>query len=150
MKDKQLALIPGNDDIVGYWLTPPSLYEKLNAEFHFDFDPCPFPRPDGFNGLYERWIGKSCYVNPPFEKGNRWINKAIKEWRKGDKTIVLVVPVKRDMLNLVKVGAELRPLTNVGWLDPRGRQTKSEWPTILAILRPQNLTVKPDQEMRKP
>ena len=23
------------------WETPPELYNKLNAEFNFDFDPCP-------------------------------------------------------------------------------------------------------------
>ena len=29
--------------------TPTDLYEQLDQEFHFDFDPCP-PNPD-FNGL---------------------------------------------------------------------------------------------------
>jgi len=48
-----------------YWLTPPELYAELNAEFHFDFDPCPYPLPEGFDGLEREW-GKSNYVNPPF------------------------------------------------------------------------------------
>lgn len=30
-----------------YWLTPPDFYARLEAEFAFDFDPCPFPRPKG-------------------------------------------------------------------------------------------------------
>jgi hypothetical protein len=29
-----------------YWLTPPDIYDKLDKEFHFDFDPCPYPLSD--------------------------------------------------------------------------------------------------------
>lgn len=43
------------DDGKHYWLTPPALYEQLDAEFHFDFDPCPYPLPDGFDGLTCEW-----------------------------------------------------------------------------------------------
>lgn len=49
-----------------YWLTPPDLYAQLSAEFGpFDFDPCPYPKPEGFDGLTCEW-GKCSYVNPPF------------------------------------------------------------------------------------
>ena len=44
-----------------YWLTPPDLYATLHAEFNFDFDPCPFPLPAGFDGLTCEW-GASSYV----------------------------------------------------------------------------------------
>jgi hypothetical protein len=50
------------DDGKHYWLTPPDLYKKLAAEFRFDFDPCPFPKPDNFDGLTCEW-GQSSYVN---------------------------------------------------------------------------------------
>ncbi len=40
-----------------YWLTPPELYAELDAEFGFDFDPCPHPMPDGFDGLTCEWGG---------------------------------------------------------------------------------------------
>lgn len=30
-----------------YWITPPEIYKALDQEFHFDFDPCPYP----FNGV---------------------------------------------------------------------------------------------------
>src|SRR3546814_11981679 len=43
------------DDGKHYWLTPPDLYAALDAEFHFDFDPCPYPKPEGFDGLTFEW-----------------------------------------------------------------------------------------------
>lgn len=45
-----------------YWLMPPDKLKLLNDEFNFDFDPCPFPRPEGFDGLEVDW-GKSNRVN---------------------------------------------------------------------------------------
>lgn len=107
-----------------YWLTPPSLYAKLNAEFAFDFDPCPHPLPDDFDGLTCEW-GRSNYVNPPFgsiihqgrKKGpTAWVNKALDEWRKG-KTIVLVYPIDKWILKLLAaIGADVRNLGDVRWL----------------------------------
>jgi hypothetical protein len=39
-----------------YWKTPADTYAALNAELGpFDFDPCPYPRPTGFNGLLMPW-----------------------------------------------------------------------------------------------
>jgi hypothetical protein len=101
-----------------YWLTPPDLMKRLNSEFSFDFDPCPYPRPEGFNGLEVDW-GKSNYVNPPFvaERGNgvtAWTRKAITEAEKGNKT-VLVFPLDKWILRLIDAGAELRNLGDVRW-----------------------------------
>lgn len=113
-----------------FWITPPDLYAALNAEFAFDFDPCPFPLPDGFDGLTCEW-GGSNYVNPPFgsimhkapgdtrlkKKGpTAWVRKAIVEWRKG-KTVVLVYPVDKWVLMLLEaIGTEVRNLKDVRWL----------------------------------
>lgn len=110
-----------------YWLTPPELYEKLNAEFQFDFDPCPFPKPDDFDGLTCEW-GQSNYVNPPFgsiihqgrKKGpTAWVRKCIEEWQKG-KRVVLVYPIDKWVLMLIKaiVGeyGEIRNLGDVRWV----------------------------------
>ena len=57
--------VGNGDDGKHYWLTPPDVYERLNTEFHFTFDPCPYPKPDDFDGLTAPW-GDSSYVNPPF------------------------------------------------------------------------------------
>ncbi len=107
-----------------YWLTPPDLYAALDAEFHFDFDPCPYPLPPGFDGLTCEW-GRSSYVNPPFgsiihlgkKKGpTAWVRKAIIEWKKG-KTVVLVYPVDKWVLMLTEaIGANVRNLRDVRWL----------------------------------
>jgi DNA N-6-adenine-methyltransferase Dam len=45
------------------WRTPEKLYAALNAEFHFDFDPCPIEATDG---LIQSWAGKRVYCNPPY------------------------------------------------------------------------------------
>lgn len=114
-----------------YWLTPPELYEELNQEFAFDFDPCPFPLPEGFDGLTCEW-GQSNYVNPPFgsiihegkKKGpTAWVRKAIEEYRKG-KTVVLVYPVDKWVLMLLKeLGSDVRNLGDVKWLATEDRTT---------------------------
>lgn len=106
-----------------YWLTPPELYETLDKQYSFDFDPCPFPLPEGFDGLTCEW-GKSSYVNPPFgsimhqgkKKGpTAWVRKAIAEQNKG-KDVVLVYPVDKWLLMLVQAGAEISNLWDVKWL----------------------------------
>jgi hypothetical protein len=106
-----------------YWLTPSDLYAELNAEFAFDFDPCPYPLPDGFDGLTCEW-GRSNYVNPPFGsilhqgrmKGpTAWVRKAIHERRNGRLT-VLVYPVDKWILMLLEeIGTEVRNLGDVRW-----------------------------------
>jgi hypothetical protein len=50
-----------------YWLTPwqDPEFVALEREFGPFFDPCPYPRPDGFDGLSCEW-GQSNYVNIPF------------------------------------------------------------------------------------
>jgi len=47
--------VGNGDDGKHYWLTPPDVYNKLAAEFRFDFDPCPFPKPADFDGLTADW-----------------------------------------------------------------------------------------------
>lgn len=105
-----------------YWLTPPYLMEQLNVEFNFDFDPCPFPKPEDFDGLDAEW-GQSNYVNPPFgvviHKGKKkgataWARKCIEENKKG-KRVVMVYPIDKWVLMLLDAGAKVRNLKDVKW-----------------------------------
>ena len=107
-----------------YWLTPPDLYAALNAEFHFDFDPCPFPLPEGFDGLTCEW-GRSNFVNPPFgsimhngkKKGpTAWMRKAIEEQKKGRLSVVVFPVDKWILMMLAAMGiSEVRNLGDVKW-----------------------------------
>ena len=136
-----------------YWLTPPELYTELNAEFHFDFDPCPYPKPDGFDGLTCEW-GQSNWVNPPFgsimhqgpkdhkprKKGpTAWMRKAIGEQQKG-KLSVVVYPVDKWVLMMLAAceSRNVRNLGDVRWCATEdGSQGKGTGRHIAAfILRP--------------
>lgn len=134
-KSKQTALMPGNGDRVGYWLTPPELMAKLQAEFGFTFDACPYPRPAGFDGLKEEW-GERTWVNPPFAGSSytAWVRKAIEEQEKG-RTSVLILSVDRWWTYLVQAGAEMRILPPFRWLNPEGKPQKAPHPHLLFILR---------------
>lgn len=107
-----------------YWLTPLDILDDLQREFNFDFDPCPYPKPDDFDGLRAEW-GKSNYVNPPFgaytdpvdhkKKGpTAWAKKCITEYRKGKK-VVMVYPLDKWVLLMIEAGAEIRNLKDLRW-----------------------------------
>jgi phage N-6-adenine-methyltransferase len=76
------------------WKTPKAVYQVLDSEFHFDYDPCP-PNPD-INGLATKW-GKSNFVNPPY--GNqiaKWIEKGFIEHKENNSTVVFLIPSRTD------------------------------------------------------
>jgi hypothetical protein len=106
-----------------YWLTPPELMHRLQDEFGFTFDACPFPKPDNMDGLTDEW-GDVTYVNPPFgsilhegkKKGpTAWARKAIEEVKAG-KTVVMVYPIDKWILMLLDFAAEVRNLGDVKWM----------------------------------
>lgn len=76
------------------WKTPDYLYEDLNKEFNFDFDPCPLKHNiEEWDGLLIEW-GKCNFVNPPYSKALKeaFIRKAYEERQKG-KRVVMLLPV---------------------------------------------------------
>jgi hypothetical protein len=117
------GFLQGNKDGKHYWLTPPELLEQLAKEFEFNFDACPFPKPENFDGLVSEW-GNSTYVNPPFgsiigadgrKKGpTAWARKAITEYQNG-KRVVLVYPIDKWVLMLLEHAAAVRNLGDVRW-----------------------------------
>jgi hypothetical protein len=127
------------------WLTPPEFLAQLDREFNFTkgFDPCPYPRPEGFDGLKVPWP-VSTYCNPPFRKQHStdgtgiaaFARKAIEENTLG-KTVVLVLPTFSTINHLLEAGVELRSARRIDWIDPNTGQPATTSPSsnMLAILR---------------
>ena len=100
-----------------FWLTPPALYDSLDQEFDFDFDPCPYPKT--FDSLKMVW-GEMNYVNAPFKKEDGGtapvVHNAIVESQKG-KSSFIVFNVRSTVNQLLEVGAIPRSLGRVKWLE---------------------------------
>jgi len=85
------------------WRTPPTIFRRLDDEFHFDLDPCASPSGarlcrENFtkddDGLSKDWGGKTVFVNPPYGKPIKdWVKKSWGEAIKGA-TVVLLLPVR--------------------------------------------------------
>lgn len=73
------------------WATPKEFYDKLDKEFHFDFDPCPLRSKK--DNLKTEWGGVN-FVNPPYSRKLKeaFVLKAIEESKKG-KICVMLLPV---------------------------------------------------------
>ena len=117
----------------GYWIIPPEIYDPLQEEFNFDFDPAPLDPL--FNGLDVEW-SKSNWVNPPFWAGiTGWVRKALEEQKKG-KGSVLILPLDNWVRLLIDAGAEIRSVGSHEWIHTKdGSRRKAPRPSFLFILK---------------
>lgn len=74
-----------------HWATPKDLYDKLNLEFRFNFDPCPLHSL--YDGLQSDW-GSSNFINPPYslQLKTAFVKRAV-EVAKSGAVCVLLLPV---------------------------------------------------------
>ncbi len=133
MKGQKTLFSKQNDN----WRTPPDLYNKLDAEFNFDFDPCP-ERPN-FDGLAIEWKERN-FVNPPYSQISAWVEKGFQEWEKG-RLVVFLIFARTDTRYFHKFlygKAELRFIKGrVKFLNENGISPHSApAPSMIAILRP--------------
>jgi len=133
MVDK--ALFSSNTDD---WSTPKDLYDKLNDEFNFTFDPCPLHSE--VDGLKIDW-GTSVFVNPPYSNIKGFLIKAHEELDKESKTIVFLVPSRTDTKwfhEYVYGKAELRFIK--GRLKFGNAKNSAPFPSMLCIFKSNDIT----------
>lgn len=87
------------------WATPQSLFDELNARYHFDLDPCAsddnhkceryYTKAD--NGLVKDWGGARVFCNPPYGRDiAKWVKKCYEEAQKPDTLVVMLIPARTD------------------------------------------------------
>ena len=82
------------------WGTPPSvkvaLEDRLGLKIS-DFDPCPYPLPEGYCGLSVDWgeEGDVIFVNPPFSRVDEFAKKGVEQAGKG-RTVLMFVAARMD------------------------------------------------------
>lgn len=114
-----------------YWLIPPEIYDPLNEEFGFDYDPCPYPLPVGYSGITAEW-GQSNWVNPPFHRywdnvldkpvgPTAFVRRAIEMQKKG-KSSFFVIPTQSYVNLLLEAGAIPRSMGRIKWLHVDTKQ----------------------------
>ncbi len=123
----KLLLWSTQDDVA----TPKDLYKSLDDEFKFNFDSAPFMGKGGkFDGLkIENW-GTSTYCNPPYSEIHLWLEKAVKEMKKGNNSVFLI-PLRMATNYWAKwvfpYASEIRPIAGYikfqGYEDIRGLNT---------------------------
>lgn len=123
------------------WQTPPEIYDKLNNEFKFNFDPCPINWKEGDkDGLKIEW-GTSTFCNPPYSNVSEWIEKAYIEYKKG-KTIIMLINAITDTIAFHKYiynQAEIRFIKGrikfINPLEPNKRQASPK-ASMIVIFKP--------------
>lgn len=93
------ALTSNNEE----WETPQSLFEKLDAIYHFTLDPCSthlnakcekhYTREE--DGLSRSWEGETVFCTPPYGRNiGRWVEKCARESKRA--RVVLLIPARTD------------------------------------------------------
>lgn len=86
------------------WATPRDFYKELDAEFHFDLDPCSthdnakcalhYTIED--DGLTQNWGGRRVFCNPPYGREiAKWVKKCYEESRQCE-VVVMLLPARTD------------------------------------------------------
>jgi site-specific DNA-methyltransferase (adenine-specific) len=115
------------------WATPQAVYNELEREFHFDFDPCPLGGvKDALSPLVTEWANRRVFCNPPYGDVSAWLKRG----QEADLSVFLI-PARTDTRwfhDLVLPFAdEVRFIR--GRLKFGGAKTNAPFPSMLVIYR---------------
>ena len=127
------------------WATPQEFFDRLDAEFNFDLDPC----SDGINakcsryfteeddGLTQNWARSTVFMNPPYGRAIKdWIRKAYEEAQEGNTTVVALIPSRTDTRywhDYVMKAAEIRLIK--GRLKFGDGKNSAPFPSAVVVFR---------------
>jgi len=87
------------------WCTPQDFFNKLNAEFNFNLDPCATEKSAKCkkfftaveDGLKQDWGEHNVFVNPPYGRQiGKWVKKCYEEGKKPNTIVVMLIPSRTD------------------------------------------------------
>lgn len=127
----------------GEWETPQDFFDALDAEFHFDLDPCATRENAKCNsfftksedGLAQSWRGLRVFMNPPYGREiASWVSKAHIEMSYGA-LVVGLLPARTDTAwfheHIYKVAREVRFVR--GRLKFSGAKWNAPFPCMVVI-----------------
>jgi len=119
-----------------YWKTPKYVYDYLDREFFFIFDPCP-SNPQ-WNGLKMKNWSAMNFVNPPYSRTElpKWIKKGIEEQKKKHYSVFLI-PSRTDTKWFYKMfenASEIRFV--VSRIKFVGAKNSAPFPSMIVVFGP--------------
>lgn len=114
------------------WATPETVYQKLDAEFHFNFDPCPLGGSAcGLSPLFSTWTSKRVFCNPPYGDVAKWL-----ELGRGAEIAVFLLPARTDTRwfheQVIPFAQEIRFIK--GRLKFGGAEHNAPFPSMVVVI----------------
>lgn len=141
-----VAVFSSNSD---EWETPMDLFDRLDAEFHFDLDPCAtkeMAKCEKFftiedDGLSQNWGGHRVFCNPPYSKIKDWVKKSYEESLKPHTIVVMLIPARTDTRwfhDYIYHRSEIRFIK--GRLHYSNSKMNSPFPSMIVVFRAGGIT----------
>lgn len=113
--------------------TPTEVMIELVKEFGLLNDVC--PADPQRNGLEEEWQ-RVNYMNPPYSEMEKWLKKAISEWKQ-KKTVVALLPARTNTNwfhdYCIKYASEIRFIRQ--GIKFKGYKKKSPFPVAIVVFK---------------